>query len=360
MATIREIAQEAAVSVGTVSNVLNAPTLVSAGTRERVLAVIRAHNYRPSAIARSLATGRTRTVGLIVSNILNPFTGGLVQGAGEAARDLGCSLLVASAAYDGSDVPDQVDALVRQWVDGIFVASQPLRDETYDHLDFGETPVVIMDYGQPLLDGVVGLVGFDWKGAGYQATHHLVELGHRRIGYVGGIPSRSSTLLREAGYRQALAEVDIPYDPTLHLSGDYLTESGFRCALELLQRSDRPSALAMGNDVMALGAYQAAAQLGMKIPDDVSIVGIDDNFFVAYVAPALTTVHIPTRELGRLGLEMLYARSETGANPQHAILPTSLVVRGSTAPLARGNWIWERKEVVVSDVYAQGASTDVR
>ena len=332
MTTIRQIAREAGVSVGTVSNVLNDPSVVSPATRERVLEVMRQHNYRPSAIARSLATGRTRTFGLIVTNIFNPFTAGLVQGASEAAREMGCSVLIVNATLEGLDVPGQVDTLVHQWVDGIFLASQPLPDAIYSQLPFGKTPVVIMDHGQTLPDNVVGLISFDWKLAGYQATKHLLDLGHCRIGYVGGIPGRSSTVLREEGYRLALEEAGISFDANLRLDGNYLTEGGLQCASALLQRPDRPTALVMANDMMALGAYQAATKLGMHIPDDVSIVGIDDNYFGAYVSPPLTTVHVPTPELGRIGLQMLAHNTDVNISPQHVILPTELVVRQSTAP----------------------------
>jgi DNA-binding LacI/PurR family transcriptional regulator len=336
MATIREIAKEAGVSVGTVSNVLNDPAVVSPETRERVLEVVRAHNYRPSDIARGLATGRTRTYGLIVSSLFNPFTGGLVQGATEAARDLGCSLLVASATYDGRDVPEQVDALVRKWVDGIFLASQPLPLEIYGQLRFGSTPVVIMDHhGDGSLRNVVGLVGFDWRSAGYQATKHLIDIGHRRIGYVGGIPQRSSTVEREEGYRAALAEAGIQYDPRIHCAGNYLTDSGCHCTKALLSRAEPPTAITLANDMMALGAYQAAAELGMRIPEDVSIVGIDDNFFVAYAAPPLTTVHVPTLELGRLGMRILAEAGRDERKLRHEVLPTELVIRQSSARYPR-------------------------
>lgn len=332
MPTLRDIAREAGVSVGTASNVLNDPNVVSSETRERVLAVMRSHNYRPSAVARSLSTGRTRTFGLIVSSIFNPFTAGLVQGASEAVRDMGRSLLVATTAYDGRDVPEQVDMLVHQWIDGIFLASQPLPETVYSQLGFGETPVVVMDHGQPLPGNVVGLVGFDWRGAGYQVTKHLIELGHQRIGYVGGIPARSSSALREEGYRQALAEAGISCDPELCLEGNYLTDSGLECARKLLQHPDRPTALAMANDMMALGAYQAAAELGLRIPDDVSITGIDDNYFVAHISPPLTTVFVPTSKLGRVGIEILAETTGRDCGVRQVVLPVELVVRQSTAP----------------------------
>ena len=332
MPTIRQIAHEAGVSVGTVSNVLNNPSCVSKETRERVLEVIRKHAYRPSAVAQSLATRRTRTIGLIVSSVSNPFFGELVQGASETAPDLGCSLVMASAAYDGHDVPRHVDTLVRQWVDGIFLAAQPLPEGMFAELAFGDTPLVIMDHGQIPPENAIGLVDFDWKTAGYQAAHHLLELGHRRIGYVGGIPDRSSTTLREEGYRLALAEARAPDDPGYRLAGDFLTESGYRCALQLLQLPERPTGLVLANDMMALGALQAAAELDLRVPHDVSVVGMDDIPFSAYVSPPLTTVHVPTRELGRIGTQMLIETPDASAPIRRVVLPTALITRGSTAP----------------------------
>lgn len=331
MTTIREVAREAGVSVGTVSNVLNDPAIVSPATCERVLQVMQQRNYRPSAIARSLSTGRTRTFGMVVTSIYNPFTAGIVQGAGEIAREAGCSLLIACARDDCMDVPHQVQMLQQQWVDGIFLATQPLPDVVWRELRFGRTPVVIMDRDQPPREEHASMVGFDWFMAGLQATRHLIDLGHRRIGYVGGIPGRSSSVQRENGFRQALAGAGMELDAGLLRDGDYSTESGRRCAMELLSLPawERPGAIVMGNDMMALGACEAADVLGLAIPHDVSITGIDDNYFVAHMSPPLTTVHVPTLELGREGMRMLASGS---AGAQRVSLPTRLVIRQSTAP----------------------------
>jgi LacI family transcriptional regulator len=310
--------------------------MVSEETRERVLNVMRRHNYRPSAIARSLATKRTRTIGLIVSSIFNPFTGQLVDGASEAAHELDCSLILASADYDGHDVPEHVETLLHQWVDGIFLASQPLPEGMLDQLEFGDTPLVIMDHGQPPPANAVGLVGFEWQRAGYLATRHLIELGHRRIGYIGGIPDRSSTLLRNQGYCQALAEAGIAHLPELEVAGDFLTEGGYRCALQLLRQSPRPSALVLANDMMALGALQAANELDLRVPHELSVVGMDDITFASYVAPPLTTVHVPTRELGRRGMHILLEAGTGQAPLQRLTLPVELIIRRSTAAPAPG------------------------
>ncbi|MCY3908214.1 MAG: LacI family DNA-binding transcriptional regulator [Anaerolineaceae bacterium] len=330
MITIREVAREAGVSVGTVSNVLNDPSIVSPATCERVLRVMRQRNYRPSAIARSLATGRTRSFGLVVSNIFNPFTAGIVQGAGEIAREAGCSLLIACAEDDCQDVPRQVQVLQQHWVDGIFLATQPLPESVWRELRFGRTPVVIMDRDQPPLEEHASIIGFDWFMAGQQAAGHLIGLGHRRIGFVGGIPGRSSSVQREKGFRRAMAGAGIHLDERLQRDGDYSTDSGRRCAEDLLDqpRDMRPTALVMGNDMMALGAYEAADLLGLSVPHDLSITGIDDNYFVTHMAPPLTSVHVPTRELGREGMRMLVSGA---AGAQRVSLPTRLVTRQSTA-----------------------------
>jgi len=332
VATIREIAEEAGVSVGTVSNVLNNPQSVAESTRLRVLEVMERNNYRPSWVARGLAKGRTRMLGLIVSNISNPFTSEIVRGASEEARSLGCSLLVMTSSSDGREAPEHVLALRHQWVHGIFLASQPLPEDTYRQLDFGDTPVLVMDHGQTIPRQAVGLVGFDWRTAGYQATRHLLDLGHTRIAYIGGIPGRSSTTQREEGWRLAMAEAGISEMDEWFVSGDYQTECGYQSTLSQMKRPDPPTAIVFANDMMALGAYQAAAELSLRIPDDFSIVGMDDNFFVAYLAPPLTTVHVPTRELGRLGVQMLVDPDDKQRQVRSLVLPTALVVRHSTAP----------------------------
>ena len=179
------------------------------------------------------------------------------------------------------------------------------------------------------------MVGFDWYMAGRQAAQHLIDFGHRRIGFIGGIPGRSSSVQREDGFRHALAGANIDFDEALQRDGDYTTLSGRRCAADLLRLTpeQRPTALVMGNDMMALGAYEAAEQLGLRIPRDISITGIDDNFFVSHTAPPLTTVHVPTLELGREGMRMLVSGA---AGAQRVSLPTRLVRRASTAAPRQG------------------------
>ena len=297
---------------------------------------MRNHNYQPSTVARTLSTHRTRTLGLIISNITNPFFTDLAQGAIEAAPEMDCILLVASAAHDAHDLPEQVEMLMREWVSGIFIATQPLPDGMLNRLPFGNTPLVIMDHGQAPPPNAIGLVSFDWRGGAYAATRHLLQQGHGRIGYVGGIPDRSSTREREEGYRQALAEAGIPFDPGLIYPGDFLTESGYRGALKLLRASPsaarQVTALLMANDLMALGALQAIGEAGLRVPDEISVVGMDDTFFTAFLSPPLTTVHVPTQEAGRQGIQMLAEMPQASDPLRRLVLPTRLVVRRSTTP----------------------------
>lgn len=332
MANIRQIAREAGVSVGTVSNVLNNYEHVSDEARERVMAVVKKFNYRPNAIARSLSTRRTGMLGLIISLNPTPFYNDLAQGAIEAAQEAGARLLVVAVRYDAADLLEQVDGLARQWVDGIFIATQPVPEAALGRLSAGDSRLVVMDRGQAQSRGdrAIGLVGFDWRNAGYAVARHLIELGHERIGYVGGIPGRSSSVLRQQGYLQALREAGIRKSARLMRDGDFFSESGYRQAMDLLSHPPRPTAVCLANDLMALGAYKAIAELGLRIPDDVSVVGIDDVFFAPFLAPPLTTVRVPTKEAGRAGIRLLLDFNEEESIPR-VILPTALQVRGSTA-----------------------------
>ncbi len=335
MTNIRQIAREAGVSVGTVSNVLNHYEHISEPVRERVMEVVRKYNYRPSVIARSLSTRRTGMLGLIISLNPTPFYNDLAQGAIESAQEADVRLLVVAVRYEADDLPEQIDALSRQWVDGIFIATQPVPEDILSQLPAQNPPLVVLDRGQTPPRQTVGLVGFDWQNAGYAATRHLIELGHEQIGYVGGIPGRSSSVLRERGYLQALREAGIREDARLMRDGDFFSESGYRQAMDLLSQPSRPTALFLANDLMALGAYKAIAESGLRIPDDVSVVGVDDVFFTPFLAPPLTTVRVPTKEAGRAGIRILLDSSAgalSGAEEgiRCATLPTTLQVRSST------------------------------
>jgi LacI family transcriptional regulator len=330
MATIKQIAREAGVSVGTVSNVLNDHNNVAPATRERVLRVIRQHNFRPSKVARSLSTHRTGTLGLIVSNISNPFSSELARGAIETAQTAGQGLLVLGAAPDGLDLPTQVDTLVHQWVDGILITSEPLPDGKLNQLPCGNTPLVMMDYAEPPHPNVIGLISFDWEAAGYAATAHLLALGHRRIGYIGGIQDHPSSRLRRLGYQRALAEAGIPLDPALERNGNFLAAGGDEAARALLALPSPPTAMITANDLMALGALQAIAERGLRVPNDISLVGMDDIPYASFLSPPLTTIHLPSYRAGQVGIQMLLDAEQPNAELQRVVLPTHLVERAST------------------------------
>ncbi len=335
MTTIRQIAREAGVSVGTVSNVLNENENVALATRERVQLVIQQHNYRPSHVARSLSTRRTGTLGLIVSNISNPFSSELARGAIETAQQAGHGLLVLGAAPDGLDLPTQVETLVHQWVDGILITSDPLPDSRLSQLPCGDTPLVMMDYAQPPHRNVIGLINFDWEAAGYAATMHLLHLGHRRIGYIGGIADHPSSHARAQGYHRALHEMAVPLDLVLERGGDFLATGGYQVARTLLALPNPPTALVTANDLMALGALQAIAEAGWQTPNDISLVGMDDIPYASFISPPLTTIHLSSYRAGQIGIQMLLEADRTRPALQRIMLPTHLVERCSTALVRR-------------------------
>ena len=330
MATIRQIAREAGVSVGTVSNVLNNNNNVALATRERVQMVIRRHNFRPSTVARSLSTHRTGMLGLIVSNISNPFSSELARGAIESAQRAGHGLLVLGAAADGLDLPTQVDTLVHQWVDGILITSEPLPEHKLNQLPCGNTPLFMMDCAQPPHPNVIGLISFDWEAAGYAAARHLLLLGHRRIGYIGGIADHPSSRLREQGVQRALSEAGVAIDPVLECSGNFLADGGYQAARLLLGLPEPPTALITANDLMALGALQAIGESGLQAPNDISLVGMDDIPYANFLSPPLTTINLPSYRAGQIGIQMLLDAGQQNAALQRIVLPTRLVERSST------------------------------
>lgn len=331
MATIRQIAREAGVSVGTVSNVLNENGNVTSATRERVRKVIQRHNYRPNPVARSLSTRRTGTLGLIVSNISNPFSSELARGAIETAQQAGHGLLVLGAAPDGLDLAEQVNTLVQQWVDGILITSEPLPENKLSQLVCRDTPLVMMDYARPPHPNVIGLINFDWEAAGYAAAQHLLALGHRRIGYIGGIADHPSSRLRARGYRCALEEAGCFTSVNLQRAGNFLAAGGYRTAHELLQLAAPPTALITANDLMALGALQAIAERGLHVPEDISLVGMDDIPYAGFLSPPLTTIHLPCYRAGQIGVQMLLDATPPQTQLQCIVLPTHIVERRSTA-----------------------------
>jgi LacI family transcriptional regulator len=329
-ATIRDVAARAGVSVATVSKVINQRYGVAAATNARVLAVIEELGYEASLVAQSLRNHRTNVIGILVADI-EPFSTELLKGAADAIRGTGFELVVYSAGGRTSDhvgwEKRYLSRLSGTLIDGAVLVTPTVTDVQYD------APIVAVDPHTGPSDLVT--IDSDNLRGGRLATAHLLELGHRRIGMLTGRPDLQSAQLRENGYRQALAEAGVPVDPGIIEVGAYDSEIAVEAAHRLISATERPTAVFAANDISAIATIEAASQLGLRVPDDLSVVGFDNVPESALCTPPLTTVDQPIREMGRRAIELL-VQLIRGEQPdsRHITLETNLVVRQSARAIA--------------------------
>lgn len=326
--TITDVARSAGVSVATVSKVINGRYGVAAATSERVQEVISRLGYESSLVARSLRSRRTNVIGILVAEF-EPFSAEILKGASAAVAATGYDLLAYSGtAHAGSDVGWERRSLSRlsgTLIDGAVIVT-PTVVEVRD-----DVPVVAIDPHE----GPTGIatVDADNDAGAVLATEHLISLGHRRIAFLGGRTDLESARLREEGFRSAMAAAGLPVDPRLVRVGGYRRETADRPAHELLDLVDRPTAVFAANDLMAIATLDAARDVGLRVPEDLSVVGFDDVPEAAAATPPLTTVAQPIQQMGAeaVGLLVRLIAGDDTARP-HVRLPTRLVERGSTAP----------------------------
>ncbi len=327
--TITDVAQAAGVSVATVSKVINSRYGVAAATSERVQQVIDELGYESSLVARSLRSHRTNVIGILVAEF-EPFSTEILKGTSRAIAGTGYELL----AYSGGGRSGAEAGWERRYLSrlsGTLIDGAILVTPTV--VDTGpQVPVVAIDpHAGPAHMPTVDSDNF--QGA-VLATEHLLALGHRRIGFLAGREDLESSRQREAGFRRALSAAGVPVDESLVRVGDYRTETATGPARELLALSARPTAVFAANDLSAIGTLQAARELGLSVPDDVSVVGFDNVPESALTTPPLTTVSQPMQRMGSEAVTLLI-QLMAGAEPvrTHVRLPVELVVRGSTAPV---------------------------
>lgn len=331
--TIRDVALRAGVSTATVSRVLAGIGNPRPDTAAAVLAAAEALDYRPSGVARSLRMKRTRTLGLIVTDIQNPFFPELVQATDLGARALGYSILLGSAAYDEHRATHYLNLMVDRRVDGIIVASSQLSEESWQWLVTSPVPVVVVNAEPP--DLPLTVITSDNLGGARMATEHLVGLGHRRIAYVRGAETFTADLPRIEGFRAACRAAGIGPSDAIELRGDGQVEGGDLAARELLERHPGVSAIACYNDLTAIGVLRSLRAADRQVPTDISVIGCDDIAAASWVVPALTTVAQQKTELGRIAVERLVAsldNPEQPLAPEVIRLPMVLRVRESTGP----------------------------
>jgi len=305
MATLKEIATRARVSIGTVSNVITGSVPVSALRRERILAAIREFDYHPNHVARSLRLRRTRTLGMVISDITNPFFSQMVRGAEDAALEHNYLLLMFNTDDRVERERQALTVLRDRQVDGILLVVASGRESAAHAAETvaAGTPVVCLDRFPP---GVrVDSVTVDNLQATRECVRHLLGLGHRRIAILTGSLCHNTARERLQGYKEALKAMRLRIDPELIRTGDFRVDSGHALGLELLSRPDRPSAVFTSNGLMAMGVLKAVTELRLRCPRDVAIATFDDLPMSEILRPPLTSVAQPAYLIGYKGAELL-------------------------------------------------------
>jgi len=330
--TIKDVARLADVSTATVSHVINDTRYVSDELRGRVLDAMETLDYRPNVLAQGLRGGETHTIGLVVPDNANPFFAEVSRAVEDVGFARGYSVILCNTRDDLGRERAYIDLLVAKQVDGIIFIAAGDHHEHLDELTRRNVPLVLADRDVDLTDADVVLVNNE-RG-GYEATKHLLDLGHRRIGCIAGPSEATPSADRVAGYGRALQEAGLPLSEGLIETGDFRYQGGEAAAERLLAGAAHPSAIFACNDLMAIGALRAIRKAGLDVPGDISVVGYDDIPLASAMSPALTTAAQPVDQLGALSTELLLSRIEDGAvgTAQRITLETTLVVRGSSGP----------------------------
>jgi LacI family transcriptional regulator len=328
---IKDVAREAGVSTATVSHVINSTRFVTDETRDKVLRAIKKCNYYPNAHARSLASGRSKMLGLLVSDISNPFFPELVKSIESAAFERGYDVILSETNYDATRTSNYVRRMIERQVAGVVLMTSEMDMALLEELASRKVSVVFLDLGSAG-DRMSNLV-VDYASGIEEAIRHLVQLGHRSIAYIGGPANLKSAVKRLEAFRASMAR-HLPGAPaSLILEADFQLEGGRKAASEILLSTELPTAVVVANDMMAMGAMKEFRSAGLRIPADISIVGFDDIAFAALADPPLTTVCLPRSELGRRAVAALMTTIERADLPGIEIhIATYLIERGSTAP----------------------------
>ena len=328
--TIRDIAKLSGVSYSTVSRALSGADVVNVATRSRVLEAAERLGYVVNRQARSLAGGGHQVIGLLVHGLESDYFGQILKGVDEALAQANFEMMLFTTHRHRDKEIGHVTRMMSGLTDGLLIVSPEGHQEYIRSLQEKAVPYVLVDVSAA--DEGVTVSATNAKGA-YDATHYLLMLGHRRIGFVTGNLNLPVAVQRLEGYRRALEEFDLPFDAGLVREGDFRQERGREAALELLSRSPRPTAIFASNDESAFGVLGAAESLGFSVPNELSVVGFDDLPISKHLHPKLTTVRQPIREMGNVAAKLLLEQLRYVQPVASVQLPTELVVRASCAPV---------------------------
>lgn len=324
--SMKDIARVAGVTESTVSRALANSPRVNADTSMRIRRIAREMGYVPSAIARGLATRRTSTLGVVVMEPFEAFTADMVNAINRTASDHGYSVILSVCGPDPEREMNAIRLLLEQRVDAIVVPDPLVADSSLPQLQQIGVPVILLNRGAYTFS-----VGTDNLDGARQAVEHLLELAHRRIAYIGGIRSPDENAQRQEGYLRAMSAWGVPTDPSLLVVGDGWPAGGKSCMEQLLALDERPTAVFCFNDLVASGALQAIHNAGLRVPQDISVVGFDDSSLASCLVPPLTTFAQPKETMARMALRMALDLLDGYDASARIILSGKLVVRESTA-----------------------------
>jgi DNA-binding LacI/PurR family transcriptional regulator len=332
--SIKDIAKAAGISHSTVSRALSDSPLVKAETKARIQRLAREMGYSPDARARSLVKGQTRTVGVVVTTIADPFVAEVVQGIESTAHDHDYTVILCSSSAEPEREIAAVEMLRSKRVDGVIVTSSRVGALYLEHLERIGAPIVLINSHSENSGRYTYSVSVDNQHGGHLATAHLIQLGHRRIAYISRPSDFSSNLERMAGYRQALDEAGLAFDPALVVPGTGHADGGETALPALLALDEAPTAVFCYNDMTAIGLLHAAREVSLQIPQNLAVVGFDDLLLSSYVCPPLTTVAQPKAEMGQrafhMALDLMTTKDPIEEGFANVVVKGRLIVRESS------------------------------
>ena len=336
---IRTVAAQAKVSIATVSRTINGSSAVSERLQKRVWLAIHQLNYFPNSNARTLVSGHSRLLGIIVENITNPFFPELIQSFEAVAVAHGYEILIGSSNSDPVVLTRCVRRMLERKVDGVAVLTFGEEEPVLDQLVHHNVPLVLAEFR--LNDLKSATILLNYSTGIHAAIKHLVELGHTKIAFLAGPRKLHSAITRENNFHAAMEAFGLPLQKKWVIECDHTLKGGVAGFGKLRALTERPTAILCSNDLTAIGVLRAAYMKGLHVPEDVSVIGLDDISFAEFTLPPLTTIRMSRSNLARAAFEALRQQIEEPANPKlqrEFLISSSLVVRGSTAPPSTAGW----------------------
>ncbi len=329
--TIKDVANQAGVSTTTVSHVINNTRFVAEPTRDAVEKAMSDLGYHPNTLARSLRSGETKTIGLMLPDGSNPFFADMARRIEDMGFKNGYSVILCNSDNDLEKQCSYIDTLIAKQVDGVIFISAGESKEDLQRLANTGTPVVVVDRNIPL--SLADMILLDNEQAGYDGAKHLIDLGHSRIALITGPTELAPSHLRESGYRKALREIGVEPAPEHIVQGDFTLKSGSFAMEKLLLSKPLPTAVFALNDMMAIGAMATARRNGYRIPEDFSIIGFDNIELASAIVPSLTTIAQPVGQIAETAVDRLLEKVQLDFSSwenEEIILPAKIIVRDST------------------------------